>query len=86
MVRVESVDGSGPSSYQLTDREFELVRKFQCRTVFTVSNSNNVTVYLENLVKLGCSVGFDICHYAQITYPTPEPMSYARHTYNDPHA
>lgn len=46
-----------PSKYQLNDRDFELVTKFQSRTVFTISNAGNIDIYLDHLIKLGCSVG-----------------------------
>lgn len=44
------------SPYQLQGRDFELVQKFQHRTVFTISNPQNIDVYLKELVKIACSV------------------------------
>jgi len=55
-LRVSLSDTESVSNYQLKERDFELLKKFQSRTVFTISNPNNVDVYLDELVKLGCSV------------------------------
>lgn len=44
------------TEYQLRDRDLELVRKFQGRTVFTIAIGKKLDVYRQEIVRLSCSV------------------------------
>ncbi|KAH7342456.1 hypothetical protein BKA65DRAFT_457440 [Rhexocercosporidium sp. MPI-PUGE-AT-0058] len=56
ILRFGNADGMEETApYQLQLQDQVLLQKFQLRTVFTISNKNNVDIYQNEMIKLACS-------------------------------
>lgn len=57
---------NGDTLYEFRQEDFELLRKFQTRTVFTVSTDNNLYLYQKEIFKLAHSVS-TLCTISTMT-------------------
>ena len=59
VLRVRSIYGvESAAPFQLKSKHFDLIKKFQKRTIYTISKPSNFRVYQGELVRQGCSVSF----------------------------